>query len=161
MRLLAALPAVLLAVSAVEAAEKYTGPRPLKADVPYLLHADNLVETEVGEASEESRKDGTVASLAGASSPAKTPLAEPIFIFKSEKIQPDKLTAWRLQTTKNGRREVFITAKKQKNSARPLHLIVQRLEAGLYKIEIDEPLENGEYTLSPDGSNQTFSFQIY
>ena len=29
------------------AAEKYTGPRPPKADVPYLLHADNLIETEI------------------------------------------------------------------------------------------------------------------
>jgi hypothetical protein len=26
---------------------------------------------------------------------------------------------------------------------------------------VDEPLENGEYTLSPEGSNDTFSFQIY
>src|SRR5438105_11489753 len=32
---------------AVFAADSYNGPRPQKPDVPYLLHADQLVETEV------------------------------------------------------------------------------------------------------------------
>ena len=30
------------------AADKYSGPRPPKADLPYLVHADNLVPTEAG-----------------------------------------------------------------------------------------------------------------
>ena len=34
------------------AADKYTGPKPPKADVPYLLHADTLIETEAVEARE-------------------------------------------------------------------------------------------------------------
>ncbi|MEJ7609359.1 MAG: hypothetical protein WKF37_24565 [Bryobacteraceae bacterium] len=66
------LTAAFFAISAA-AAEKYNGPRPPKADVPYLLHADNLIETEAGAARQENRKDTQVASLPGTSSPARTP----------------------------------------------------------------------------------------
>lgn len=151
--------AVLLACS-VFAAEKYTGPRPPKADVPYLMHADNLVETEAGEAKEDTRKDTTVASVSGESSTAKTPLAEPIFIIKTNKLRADRIAAYKM-SIKNGSREVTVNHKNAKNVSKPIHLVVTRLEDGLYKIEVDEPLENGEYTLSPDGSNETFSFAIY
>ena len=34
-------------------AQKYNGPTPAKADVPYLIHADSLVETETVDAKEE------------------------------------------------------------------------------------------------------------
>ena len=152
---------LLLALTLVlplAAADKYNGPRPPKTDVPYLLHADNLLETEVGEATNDTKKDTTVASIAGASSPVKTPLAEPVFLFKSGKIQAEKLTAWRLQS-RNGRREVTFSQKK--NGTKPLHLTIERLEPGLYRIEVDEALENGEYVLSPEGSNETFAFQVY
>ena len=37
-------------------AEKYTGPLPPKSDIPYLVHADTLIETEAGDAREETRK---------------------------------------------------------------------------------------------------------
>ena len=56
--------ALLVAASAF-AADKYTGPRPPKADVPYLLHADNLIETEVGKANTDERKDTVVATVPG------------------------------------------------------------------------------------------------
>lgn len=141
-------------------ADKYTGPRPPKPDVPYLLHADNLIETEIGTAKSDERKDTVVATLPGASSPVKTPLAEPIFLIKTEKLSVDKLAAFRLEV-KNGQREVVVNAKKAKNIQRPIHLQVTRLDDRLYRVEVDEPLENGEYSLSPDGSDQTFSFQIY
>jgi hypothetical protein len=45
--------------------------------------------------------------------------------------------------------------------ARPIRLNVTRLDENLYKIEVDEILENGEYSLSPVDSNQVFCFQIY
>ena len=150
----------LLACTAVFGAEKYTGPRPPKADIPYLLHADNLVQTEVGKANSQERKDLVVASLPGASSPVKTPLAEPIFIIKTDKLLVDKIQAYRLEV-KNGQREVVIDAKKAKNVKRPIHLQVTKLDDKLYRVEVDETLENGEYSLSPDGSDDTFSFQVY
>jgi len=153
--------ALTLALAAsVFGAEKYTGPRPPKADIPYLMHADNLIETEVGKARSDEKKDTVTASIPGASSPVKTPLAEPIFIFKSDKLAPEKLAAFRLDV-KNGQREVVVNAKKAKNLRQPIHLQVTKLDDRLYRIEVDEPLENGEYSLSPDGSDETFSFQIY
>ena len=159
-RLPAFAAALLLAASVAPAATKYSGPRPPKADVAYLLHADNLIETETQTAQDETKKDTTTAWISGTTSPARTPLAEPVFLFKSDKLSADKLAAYRLEV-KNGRREVVVQAKKSKDVAKQIHLIVTRLDDNLYRVEIDEPLENGEYTLSPDGSNDTFSFQIY
>jgi hypothetical protein len=150
-----------MACTTLIAAEKYAGPRPPKADVPYLMHADNLIETEVGTAKSEERKDTVVATIPGASSPVKTPLSEPILLLKTDKLVVDKIQAFRLQTTKNGQREVVINAKNVKNVPRPLHLQVTKLDDKLYRIEVDEILENGEYSLSPDGSDATFSFQVY
>jgi hypothetical protein len=150
----------LLTAVLVPGADKYSGPRPPKTDVPYLVHADNLVETEAAVAKEETRKDATIAILPGIASPAKTPLAEPIFLIKTEKFAANKFGAWKLEV-KDGNREVVIGHKKPKNVAQPIHLMVTKLDQNLYRIEVDEPLENGEYTLSPEGSNDTFSFQIY
>ena len=50
---------VLLCLAAVwlHSQEKYTGPIPPKPDVLYLMHATTLVETEVGQAREEKRKN--------------------------------------------------------------------------------------------------------
>ena len=141
-------------------AEKYTGPRPAKVDVPYLMHADTLVETEVGEAREETKKDSTVAVVPGPSSSAKTPLAEPIFILRTEKLIPERLSAFKMEV-KNGNREVVVSQKKGRNAQRPIYLNVTRLGDNLFKVEVDQGLENGQYTLSPEGSNLTFSFEVY
>jgi len=62
---------------------------------------------------------------------------------------------------KNGNREVVISQKKQRSSQKPIYLNVTRLGDGLFKVEVDQSLENGQYTLSPDKSNQTFSFEVY
>ncbi|HYP05163.1 MAG TPA: hypothetical protein VER03_02925 [Bryobacteraceae bacterium] len=157
---LARIALALVSATVLVAAEKYIGPRPPKVDVPYLMHADNLVETEVGKARSEERKDVVIATIPGASSPVKTPLSEPIFIIKTDKLVVDKIQAYRLQV-KNGQREVVVNAKNVKNVQRPLHLQVTKLDERLYRVEVDEALENGEYSLSPDGSDETFSFQVY
>ncbi|MCX6638717.1 MAG: hypothetical protein NT090_26990 [Acidobacteria bacterium] len=81
------LPFIALSLAA---AQKYQGPRPPKPDLPYLLHASRLVETEVAEAREEKRKDDTVYVISGASSPARTPLAEPILLVETEKLQEEE-----------------------------------------------------------------------
>jgi hypothetical protein len=142
------------------AAEKYTGPIPPKTDLPYLLHADNLVPTEPGEARTETRKDQEVAVLPGATTSARTPIPEPIFIFKADKLSAEKMQCYKMDV-RNGNREVVISQKKGKNVGRPVYMNVTRLGEGLYKLEVDQQLENGFYTLSPDGSNQTFSFEVY
>ncbi len=140
-------------------AQDYTGPVPPKADVPYLLHASTLVETQVALATKESKKGGTLYWIDGAASPAKTPLAEPIFIVRVEKLNPDKIEMYRFEVNK-GRRELEIKEKPGKND-RPLHLAVTKLGRDLYKIEASEQLANGEYSLSPSDSDQVFSFQVY
>lgn len=160
MRLYTSAFLVLAVAGLVPAAEKYMGPRPPKADVPYLLHADNLLETEPGLATMETKKDATYAILKGAGSSVKTPLAEPIFIIRTEKFSAEKFEVYKLES-KDGQREVMINHKKPKNVPRPVHLAITRLDDRLYRIEVDEPLENGEYTLTPQGSDDTFSFAIY
>jgi hypothetical protein len=141
-------------------AEQYKGPRPPKPDIPYLLHADHLVETEVADASEGGHKNDTVYSIPGTASPARTPLAEPIFIMESNQISADQIELYRLEA-KNGHREVVISQKRHRGDAGPFHLVVTKLGDRLYRIEVDEQLPNGEYSLSPNGLNKVFCFEIY
>lgn len=141
-------------------AENYQGPRPPKPDVPYLLHASRLVETETVEASEEKRKDDTVYVIAGAAAPARTPLAEPIFLMETRKLSAERIELYKLEV-RNGRREALFSAKRRKDSQRPIRLSVTRLDQNLYRIEASVGLENGEYSLTPAGSNQVFCFQVY
>ena len=140
-------------------AEDYTGPRPPKPDVLYLVHASNLIPTEVAEAQKESKKDDTTFSVPGASSAVRTPVAEPIFLIRSEKIKPDALELYRFEV-KNGRRQITFS-RKRKEGTGPFHLSVTKLDKDLYRVEADEALENGEYSLSPSGSNAVFCFQVY
>ena len=153
------LPLLFVVASSVYG-QKYTGLRPPKPDVPYLKHADNLLATEVAEAKEEKRKDDILYVVAGANSSARTPLASPIFLFQSDKILPDKLQLYKLDT-KNGRREILMSPKKRQG-AMPIRIQITRLGSdNLYQIEVEESLENGEYSLSPEGSNQVFCFQVF
>jgi hypothetical protein len=162
MKTIAAFPALLLVCAGFAAAqENYSGPRPPKPDIPYLMHADTLIETEAGEAKEQQKgKNDTAYIIPGASSPARTPLAEPIFLFESEKISPESLGLYRLDV-KNGNREVVISQKKR--NAKPLRLMVTHLAGHLYRIEVNEGLglENGQYSLSPQGVNTVFCFEVY
>ena len=150
---------LFVAITLLSAADKYTGPVPSKPDIPYLLHGSNLIETEIGQVREESRKSDTNYVVAGASSPARTPLAEPIFIIDAQKSSPERFELYRMDV-KGGNREVSFSGRRRGGN-RALHLAVTPLGGHLYKIEADEPLENGEYTLSPSGDNRAFCFEIY
>jgi hypothetical protein len=150
---------LFVAIALLSAAGKYTGPVPPKPDVPYLLHGSNLIETEIGQVREESRKSDTNYVVTGASSPARTPLAEPIFIIDAEKSSPERFELYRMDV-KGGNREVSFSGRRRGGN-RALHLAVTPLGGHLYKIEADEPLENGQYALSPSGDNRAFCFEIY
>lgn len=155
------LPILFLSAFAALHAQKYAGPRPSKADLPYLLHASTLVAADAGEATEEKRKDGTAFVVAGAAATARTPMAEPILIMESGKIVPERLQLYRMDV-KGGHREVFIPFKVRKEGAgHPLRLTVTKLAGNLFRIEAGETLEPGEYSLSPENSNQVFCFQVY
>jgi hypothetical protein len=150
---------IALLCFSVAPAEKYSGPRPAKPDIPYLVHADTLIETEVIEAKEEKKKDDLTYVVAGVSSPVKTPLTGPVFIFQAGELQADRIQLYKFDV-KNGRRQVFYSHK-GKVSARPRRINVNPLGGDLFKIEVDESLENGEYAFTPEGSNQVFCFQVY
>jgi len=149
----------LLAAAALAAAEKYSGPVPPKPDIPYLLHASTLVETEVASARQEGKKNDTFV-IPGTASPARTPLAEPIFIIDARNIQPDTFELYRLDV-KGGNREVSLSSNRRRGGSRALHLAVKPLGGHLYRVEADEALEDGEYALSPSGDNHAYCFQIY
>jgi hypothetical protein len=152
------LPLALLG-GAVIAAD-YKGPHPPKPDVPYILHADRLVETEVSQAQQEDHKGEITYIISGASSQARTPLPEPIFIIDTRQLSADRLEMYKLDV-KNGHRELTMTQKRRRGGPRPIHLQVIRLGEHLFRVEADEFLENGEYSLSPSGSNQVFCFEVY
>jgi len=143
-------------------AQSYDGPRPPKPDLPYLIHADNLVPTESTEAKmdeREQRKGDQLYIIDGANSTARTPLGSPSFLIQTDQLQADQLQCFRL-TSKNGHREILIRRKK-KMVAQPVRLNVVKVGDNLYKISVDEILDNGEYALSPAESNQAFCFQVY
>ncbi|HYV64541.1 MAG TPA: hypothetical protein VE958_17785 [Bryobacteraceae bacterium] len=151
--------AILLLATLAAGADDYTGPRPPKADVLYLVHASNLIPTEVTEAQQEGKKDESTYFVSGAASSVRTPLAEPIFLLRSEKIRADALELYRFEV-KNGRRQLTLSRKRSDKSG-PFHLSITKLDKDLYRVEADEALENGEYSLSPDKSNVVFCFQVY
>ena len=139
-------------------AQKYDGPRPPKPDLPYLKHADTLIPTEAATAKEEKKKDDITYVIEGANATAKTPLASPIFLLQAGKLQPDKLALYKLEI-KGGRRQILFPSRKPPQAIR---IVVTKLSSdGVWKIEVDESLEPGEYSLSPDGSDQVFCFQVF
>jgi hypothetical protein len=149
----------LLLVSAMFA-QKYKGPTPEKPDLPYILHGDSLVATDVLEAQQETRKDLQIYWVPGATANAKTPLAGPIFLIQTEKLAVDRMQLYPFEV-KNGRREVAINPKKPKDSAKPARLNLIKLGDALFRIEVVDSLPGGEYGLTPDGSNQVFCFQVF
>src|SRR4051794_21373794 len=95
-----------LAIAATLSAQKYTGPRPPKPDLPYLKHAENLIPTEAADAKEEQgKKDALTYIIAGANSTARTPLAAPILLMQYEKLNPENLQLFKLES-KSGHREI-------------------------------------------------------
>lgn len=146
-------PLLLFALAFAALAQKYDGPRPAKKDIPYLLRAAQLIPTEAVTARQEGKKDDVTYVIDGASSPVVTPLAEPIFLMQADKIAPAQMELYKLDS-KNGRREL------QMKRTHLILLEVTRLTPdGVWKLEVDESLDPGEYSLSPKGSDQAFCFQ--
>lgn len=163
--LVTAAAALVLAAQPVAAAQsqkKYAGPRPAAPDVPCLLHADRLIETEKSVATESKTKEGTLYTVPGAGSPVKTPVPEPIFLLRADKINPDRLSLFRM-TPRGGSRTLLFPeqGRRRRDGPRPVFMLVMLIEPGLYRVEVNEPLEDGEYCLSPEGSNDVFCFSEY
>lgn len=151
---------VAAASSIALSAQDYSGPDPPKADIPYLLRAGALVPTEVQQAKQEKRKKNEVAFvIPGAASPVKTPMAAPMFIFLSDKVPADTLQLFRLAV--NGSNRELSSGGKKKDESGPLRLSVTQLHGRLYRVEAYNSLDPGEYSLSPNSSNEAFCFSVY
>jgi hypothetical protein len=154
------IPLLLLPLVAMAAAhaQKYTGPPPPKPDLPYIQHATNLIPTEPVDAKEDKKLGDVIYTIDGANSSAKTPLAFPIFIIKADKLNPDNLQMYRLES-KEGHRELTASAKK---NAEPIHVQVTRIGGdNIYKLDVYNSLDAGEYALTVEGSNRMYCFQVY
>ena len=156
-RILPSVSVAMAAALATATAQKYTGPPPAKPDLPYIQHATNLIATEAVEAKEQTSKDDTVYTIDGESSSSKTPLALPIFFIKADKLNPASLQMYRLES-KDGHRELTASAKK---NAEPIHVEVTRVAADIYKLDVYNGLDAGEYALTAEGWKQMFCFQVY
>ena len=140
------------------AADKYAGPGAAQARHSLPAPCVVLVETEVANAQQGKKADQY--TISGASSPARTPLAEPIFIIDARQIQPETFELYRLDV-KGGNREVSLSSNRRRGGSRALHLAVKPLGGHLFRVEVDEALENGEYALSPSNDNRAYCFEIY
>jgi hypothetical protein len=151
--------ALCFAAVCAAAAQNYAGPLPPQTDLPYIKHAENLVPTEVLDAKEEKgKKDDLTYVIAGAASSVRTPLASPIFLLQTDKLVATKLALYKLEA-RNGRREITFSPKKQPKTIR---FELTRLNTNkLYRLEVEESLEPGEYAFSAEGSNQVFCFQVF
>jgi hypothetical protein len=160
MRVIAVFFSILLAAASLAAAEKNKLglPNPPQTDVPCLIHATSLLETETKEATQEESEKETLFWVAGTSSTAGTPLAAPQFLLAYESINPANLKLYKMDV-KNGRREIMYR-KKKKILAEPIYLSVFPVEDGLVKIEVDASLDRGEYCLTPEGSNNVYCFAV-
>jgi hypothetical protein len=136
-----------------------SGPRPDKKDVPYLVHASALVQTEVVQSTVQDTADATTYTVPGETSPARTPLALPIFLLDAADIRPEKMRLIRL-TAVSGHREGKILKQPSPDDP-PLLLTVTSLGGGLYRFEVVNEIENGEYALNAAGSDRLFCFTVF
>ena len=155
----ALMAAALILSPAVMAQPKYSGPKPPKQDVPYLVQGDALIPMEINTATQQERKDDTLYTIPGEACGARTPLASPVFVMDAAKIDVTKLQLFRVEV-KSGHREI-VFRKKGKSSLQPVTLSVSVVSGTMYRLEVVPSLENGEYSLSPEGSNQVFCFTVY
>ncbi len=155
-----ALLAICTFALALSAQEAYKGPVPEKTDLPFIRHANKLIPTDPGDAKEETVKGDTIYTVSGAAATAKTPLTEPTFIVKVDKLNVQQMALYKMEA-KGGQRVLNLPQKPKKNGPRAVRLSLEPLSSGLYKLEVQEALENGEYCLSPGGSNAVFCFAVY
>ncbi len=138
---------------------EYAGPRPPRKDMVYLVHADQLVATDVGIAQQQTTSGDITYIVPGERSTARTPLASPTLLIEAENLSADKLRLFRLDI-RDGHRELSFHYK-NKGGAFPLRADISNIAEGIYRIDVLDSLSAGEYALSPDGANDVFCFEVF
>jgi hypothetical protein len=142
-------------------AQKYSGPVPEKADLLYLVQADNLIPTETATAEEQKGKRGDIVYMvAGAASSTRTPLASPTFLLKVKDLTAEKLQLYKLEV-KSGHREISFHNGRGAKNPEPVRVDVKRFDNGLVRLEVSDSLPKGQYSFTPEGSNDVFCFEVY
>lgn len=155
------LPMLPLAAAGSVALAQYSRPRPAKKDLPYLLEAGRLIATQVEHVTRSTTNKEEIFSVSGATSPARTPIPEPIFLFAPDQINPEQLGLYRFEV-KEGRRQAALADKRAPDSdEEPLHLTLRKLAPNLFRIEAGEMLQPGEYALYAQARDTAFCFTVF
>ena len=127
-----------------------------KLGVPFLLQGDDLIETELQQAQTDNAGGELVYYVSGATSNARTSSARPVILAQSGNLPnvADKIELYRMEGS-NGRRQLLYSVN-GKQVAVPIPLTVNRLSDTLYQFTVGEDLPQGEYGLSPKGTNEIF-----
>src|ERR1700678_3503543 len=134
----------ILFVACLAGQPKYSGPKPAKKNVPYLVHAGNPVEPEIGTAFQIINNDLITYVISGEKSAVRTPLASPIFVIEADSISDvEKLRLFRLQAQDGHRTVTF--HRKGLRGAMPQRIQITPLSGGLFQIEVVDSLPPGEY----------------
>jgi hypothetical protein len=149
---------VLLVSMGIVAQDRYSGPPPPKKDLPYIVNAGNLVETETGVAEPHDEPNQTTYVIAGAHSPAKTAASVPSLVIDVSKLDVESLQLYRVES-QDGHRQ--ITIPKRGKGAQPVPMITTRLGGSLFSLRPGDNLPAGEYSLTPQGSNAVFCFAVF
>jgi hypothetical protein len=154
--------ALIFVIALAALAQKYSGPVPEKDDLPYIVQADSLIPTEAATAKAQKgkKKDETLYTIDRAASSARTPLASPIFLIKVKDLVPEKLELYKLDV-KNGHREITIPTGKHSRGPEPLRMDVKKVGESLVRLEVAVSLPNGQYSISPQGSDDVFCFEVF
>jgi len=145
------------------AQQKSAGPKPPKNDLPYLLEAQKLIPTEIQTLSRSGSKDDTTITVSGTTSPARTPLPEPIFLFSPGQINAAQFELFRFHVT-NGHREWSKNKQQNPQDEEPeeiLRLTLRPVAEGVIRIEAAEMLNPGEYALIPKDQKTAFCFTVF
>jgi hypothetical protein len=147
-----------IAATLAASGQKYDGPQPAKPDILYIKQAAMLVAMETAEARSEKAGTGTRFTVDGAASAVRTPLSLPVFLVRAQKLAPQNMQLYKMDS-RDGHREYVVGGA---NPPDVLHLEVTKLNSeGLCRIAVSDPLEAGEYAVSSGGSNQVFCFQVF
>ena len=154
----------LLAAQPLLAIDKYDGPRPRKKDVLYVVHADNLTGDGGGNGKPNLRiSDVNHLFGPGAASASSHTTGRAHLLMAPDENHPGQLGVCIDSMSGTAGERFCITGKKRRLSLKQFsrHLSLRSLEHGLTRIEASEPLDPGEYSISPEGSNTAFCFSVY
>ncbi|MBV8898477.1 MAG: hypothetical protein JO051_18315 [Acidobacteriaceae bacterium] len=162
-------PALVIAFAAMAVAlafpqQKGAATKPPKADLPYLLEAQKLIPTDATPATRSTTKEDERVTVDGATSSARTPVPEPIFVFSAGQIKATDFELIHFEVASGRRQWTKGKQERPNNDEEPeeiLRLTLRPIAEGIVRIEAAEMLNPGEYALIPRGKDTAFCFTVF